>query len=116
MTNGWLASPTLSVVVEVIFSLPHFRVASSSLRTGRSMIAVTTTSAFPAASGVPESTPVVASTLSHFGPRASVNLGFSISQKPAAPRPLSLRSPRQRLARTWYWYWAPTLAVTAGLL
>ena len=33
MTNGWLASPTLSVVVEVIFSLPHFRVASSSLRT-----------------------------------------------------------------------------------
>ena len=47
MTNGWLASPTLSVVVEVIFSLPHFRVASSSLRTGRSMIAVITTSALP---------------------------------------------------------------------
>ena len=32
MTNGWLASPTRSVAVETIFSLPHLSVASSSLR------------------------------------------------------------------------------------
>ena len=33
------------------------------------MVTVTATSAFPAASGVPESTPVASSTFSHFGPQ-----------------------------------------------
>ena len=80
MTNRWLALPTRSVEVERTFSLPQPSTPSSSFRTSRSMVAVTSTSNFPAASGVPESVPVSASSLSQLGPFKAY-LGCSMSQK-----------------------------------
>ena len=51
MTNRWLALPTRSVEVERTFSLPQPSAPSSSFRTSRSMVAVTSTSNFPACIG-----------------------------------------------------------------
>ena len=70
MTNFCVAVPTRSVAVESTFSRPHTSAFSSSFRTCRSMVAVTATSAWPAASGVPERTPVASSILSQAGPWA----------------------------------------------
>src|ERR1700720_3059081 len=53
-----VALPTRSVEVEITFSMPQPSVLSSSFRTSWSIVTVTATSTFPAASGVPESMPV----------------------------------------------------------
>ena len=58
MTKFWVAAPIRSVLVESTFSLPQVSVFSSRVRTFRSMRAATTTSTWPATSGVPESMPV----------------------------------------------------------
>ena len=93
-----MALPTRSRELESTFSTPQPRALSSSFRTSRSMVAVIATSNFPAASGVPESMPVAASSFSQVGPSSKAYLGFSMSQKLAISVLCSRRSPRERLA------------------
>ena len=71
MVNRWVSLPTRSVLVPMSFSWPQPSAPMSSSRTSRSVVAVTTTSALPAAFGVPDSSPVALSILSHLGPRSS---------------------------------------------
>ena len=63
-----MALPTRSVEVEITFSTPQPSLLSSSFRTSWSIVTVTATSTFPAASGVPESRPVAGSIFSQAGP------------------------------------------------
>src|SRR5262249_18727267 len=65
----WVALPTVSATTPRTFSCPQLRRVSSSRRTGRWRVTLTTTSAFPAASGTPRSTPLVSSRRSQAGPR-----------------------------------------------
>ena len=114
MTNRWLALPTRSVEVERTFSLPQPSTPSSSFRTCRSMVAVTSTSNFPAASGVPESAARVRVQLEPTRPLQGIPSVFDV------PKVGDLRLPFRKIAQgaiggTWPRYSALTLACNARL-
>src|SRR5712692_534725 len=77
IVNFCVATPTLCVPVDTIFSNPQLKERESSLRTSRSIVAVTTTGPFPGPSGMPESRPVPSSILSHAGPCFRAKRGVS---------------------------------------
>src|SRR5262249_30709659 len=76
-----VATPTVCVLVDNVFSCPQLRARSSSLRTSRSILAVTVMTSLPGLSGTPESTPVRSSIVSQVGPCCRAKRGFSMSQQ-----------------------------------
>src|SRR5579863_5076165 len=103
MTKLWVVLPTDSRPDETIFSTPHLRASPSSCRFSRSSVTPTTTSAFPATSGIPKSFPVASSILSHEGPRSILKRGCSTSQKFVVSLPPTIRilkSPSERIVDT----------------
>ena len=73
----------------------------------------------PTRSGVPDSSPVASSIASHAGPRS---IRIEAVQRPKKfivslpPMTRVLRSPRERMAATWYRYSTPLVARVTGLL
>src|SRR5579863_1889189 len=79
--NQWVTLPTTSAPNSLTSAWPQLSRLSSSLRTVRSSVTFTTTSAAPSVSGIPVSAPVFSSRRNHAGPRTSKKRGVSTSQK-----------------------------------